>query len=110
MVAPRWLPEATEELVLRNAGEVPVGITSHFHLFEVNRRWTSRARRRGDAAGVPPGEGRRARGGGARGADGPDRRGARRAAATGAVDGPLDAPGALEARSALRRERGYRGA
>jgi urease subunit gamma/beta len=37
VVEPAWLPEATEELVLRNAGEVPVGITSHFHLFEVNR-------------------------------------------------------------------------
>ena len=112
VVEPAWLPEATEELVLRNAGEVPVGITSHFHLFEVNRaldvpRERAWGMRLAIAAGakvvVGPGEERTVRVvpiAGARIVRGHG----------GLVDGPLDAPGAREAALALARERGYRGA
>ncbi len=111
-VEPVWLPGATEQLVLRNAGEVPVGITSHFHLFEVNRAldfpraaaWGMRlAIPAGAKVVVPAGEERAVRMvpiGGARVVRGHG----------GLVDGPLDAPGAREAALARARERGYRGA
>jgi urease subunit gamma/beta len=111
-VEPDWLPGATGELVLRNTGEVPVGITSHFHLFEVNRaldlpRAAAWGMRLAIAAGakvvVPAGEERTVRVtpiAGARVVRGHG----------GLVDGPLDAPGARDAALALARDRGYRGA
>jgi urease subunit gamma/beta len=99
-------------LVIANEGEVPVGITSHFHLFEVNRAlrldrraaWGMRlALPAGAKLVVEPGadvEARVVPFGGRRVVRGHG----------GLVDGPLDAPGALESALALARERGYRGA
>jgi urease subunit gamma/beta len=105
-----WLDGRQIEVV--NEGEVPVAVTSHFHLFEANRALRmDRAAAWGmrlavDAGvkvffepGVPrtvhvtPFGGRRVVRGHA-----------------GLCDGPLDAPGAREAGLALARERGYRGA
>jgi urease subunit gamma/beta len=106
-----WL-DGAEPLAIANEGDVPVAITSHFHVFEVNRAlrldrraaWGMRlALPPGAKLVVDPGETVAARvvpfGG---------RRVVRGHA--GLVDGPLDAPGALEAALALARERGYRGA
>jgi len=107
----RWLPGG-EPLRMVNEGAVPVGVTSHFHLFEVNRalrfdRAAAWGRRLAVPAGVKvlffPGEPREVRLlpiGGARVVRGHG----------GLADGPLDAAGALEAALALARERGYRGA
>jgi urease subunit gamma/beta len=98
-------------LTVVNEGEVPVGVTSHFHFFEVNRAlrferaraWGLRlAIEPGEKVFFDPGEPREVYlvpFGGARVIRGH----------AGLVDGPLDAPGALEAASALARERGYRG-
>ena len=108
---PEWLEGGTP-LTITNEGDVPVALTSHFHVFEANRRlrfdrrsaWGMRA---AVAAGVKvvlePGETREIRllpFGGNRVVRGHG----------GLVDGPLDAPGALDAALALARERGYRGA
>ena len=108
---PEWL-EGGAALTITNEGDVPVALTSHFHVFEANRRlrfdrrsaWGMRA---AVAAGVKvvlePGETREIRllpFGGNRVVRGHG----------GLVDGPLDAPGALDAALALARERGYRGA
>jgi urease subunit gamma/beta len=91
---------------------VPVGVTSHFHFFEVNRALEfDRAAAWGLRLAVPagvkvhfaPGEERTVR----------LRRigGARRVSGHGGLaDGPLDAPGAREHALSLARERGYRGA
>ena len=90
----------------------PVGVTSHFHLFEANPALRfDRAAAWGLRLAVPPGvkvffaPGDRATVravpfGGARVIRGH----------AGLVDGPLDAPGAREAALELARERGYRGA
>jgi urease subunit gamma/beta len=109
-----WLEDAGDvtELEIVNEGTVPVGVTSHFHVFEVNRdlRFDRRAawgRRLAVAPGVKvfflPGEPRTVRlvpFGGKRVIRGHG----------GLVDGPLDAPGALDAALAHARELGYRGA
>jgi urease subunit gamma/beta len=107
-----WLDGALGPFAARNTAEVPIGLTSHVHLFEVNRRLElDRAAvyglRPALAAGIKlviepgasmglhgvPIEGRRVvRGHG------------------GLVDGPLDEPGARERALALARERGYLGA
>lgn len=107
---PSWL-EGAVPLLVANEGDVPVALTSHFHVFEANRqlRFDRRAAwgmRLAVAAGVkvvlepgrqreirlvPLAGGRVVRGHG------------------GLVDGPLDAPGALDAAIALAAERGYRG-
>jgi urease subunit gamma/beta len=99
-------------LTVVNEGDVPVGVTSHFHFFEVNRALRfDRAAAWGMRLAIAPGEkvffdpghprevflvafggGRVIRG------------------HAGLADGPLDADGALEAALALARERGYRGA
>jgi urease subunit gamma/beta len=106
-----WLPGG-RPLTVVNEGAVPVGVTSHFHFFEVNRalrfdRAAAWGRRLAVEAGVKvfldPGEPREVRlvpFGGARVIRGH----------AGLVDGPLDAEGALEAALARARERGYRGA
>jgi urease subunit gamma/beta len=95
-----------------NEGDVAVGVTSHFHFFEVNRAlrferaaaWGTRlAIEPGAKVFFEPGEPREAflvPFGGARVIRGH----------AGLADGPLDAPGALEAALRLARERGYRGA
>lgn len=106
-----WLGSAaTVEVV--NEGAVPVGVTSHFHFFETNRSLRfDRAATWGMRLAVPagvkvffaPGEPREVRltpFGGGRVIRGHG----------GLADGPLDAPGALEAALQLARERGYRGA
>ena len=107
---PEWLEGAA--LTITNEGDVPVALTSHFHVFEANRRLRFDRRsawgmRSAVAAGVKvvlePGETREIRllpFGGDRVVRGHG----------GLVDGPLDAPGALDAALALARERGYRGA
>lgn len=109
---PTWLQEASIELEIENTADVMVTITSHFHVFEVNRRLRfDRARawglRLGVAAGdkVPfePGQSRVCRLvpiAGARIVRGHG----------GLTDGPLDASGAREAALARARERGYLGA
>ena len=106
-----WLPDAHGPLAVENAAEVAIGITSHFHVFELNRRlcfdrraaWGMRlAVEAGVKLVIEPGasvdvwlrpfEGARViRGHG------------------GLVDGPLDDPGALEQALELARERGYLG-
>ena len=108
---PEWL-EGGVPLTITNEGDVPVALTSHFHVFEANRRLRFDRRsawgmRSAVAAGVKvvlePGETREIRllpFGGDRVVRGHG----------GLVDGPLDAPGALDAALALARERGYRGA
>lgn len=106
-----WGPgEVSVEVV--NEGDVPVGLTSHFHVFEANRalrfdRTAAWGMRLDVPAGVKvffePGEPvtvRLRRFGGSRVIRGHG----------GLVDGPLDAPGAREAAVRLARERGYLGA
>jgi urease subunit gamma/beta len=109
-VEPQWLEGAPLEVV--NEGEVPVGVTSHFHFFEVNRALRfERAAAWGMRLAIAPGTkvffdpgiphkvfltpfgGNRVVRGHA-----------------GLADGPLDADGALDAALARARERGYRGA
>ena len=110
-VAPEWLEDGIE-LEVVNEGEVPVGVTSHFHFFEVNRTLRfDRAAAWGLRLAIAPGAkvvffpgepqtvhlaviagARIVRGHG------------------GLVDGPLDEAGALDAALGLARERGYRGA
>jgi urease subunit gamma/beta len=99
-------------LTVVNEGDVPVGVTSHFHFFEVNRAlrfdraaaWGMRlAIAPGEKVFFDPGEEREVflvPFGGARVIRGH----------AGLADGPLDAEGALDAALALARKRGYRGA
>jgi urease subunit gamma/beta len=108
---PQWLEGGTP-LRLANTSDVPIALTSHFHVFEANRRLLLDRRaawgmRLAVAAGVKvviePGQTRDVQVvpfGGARVVRGHG----------GLVDGPLDAPGALEAALALAQERGYEGA
>jgi urease subunit gamma/beta len=98
-------------LTVVNEGAVPVGVTSHFHFFEVNRSLRfERARAWGLRLAIEPGakvffdpgeprEVYLVPFGGARVIRGH----------AGVADGPLDAPGALQAALELARERGYRG-
>ena len=108
---PQWL-EGGVPLQLANTSDVPIALTSHFHVFEANRRLRFDRRaawgmRLAVAAGVKvviePGQTRAVQVlpfGGARIVRGHG----------GLVDGPLDAPDALETALALARERGYEGA
>ena len=110
-VAVEWLAGSPAVTVV-NEGEHPVGVSSHFHFFEVNRvLHFERAAAWGMRLAVDPGTkvwfdpgiprkvvllpfgGNRVIRGHA-----------------GLADGPLDAEGAMEAALALARERGYRGA
>jgi urease subunit gamma/beta len=106
-----WL--ATERaLTVANEGDVAVGVTSHFHFFEVNRALRfDRAAAWGMRLAIAPGakvffdpgtprEVFLVPIGGARVVRGH----------AGLADGELDAPGALDAALQLARERGYRGA
>ncbi|MBA3408740.1 MAG: urease subunit gamma [Solirubrobacterales bacterium] len=106
-----WLARE-HALQVVNEGAVAVGVTSHFHFFEVNRALRfDRAAAWGMRLAVAPGakaffepgieqEVFLAPFGGTRVVRGH----------AGLADGPLDAPGALDAALALARERGYRGA
>jgi urease subunit gamma/beta len=108
---PEWR-EGGAPLRITNEADVPVALSSHFHVFEANRRLSFERRaawgmRLAVAAGVKvvlePGETRDVRlvpFGGSRVVRGHG----------GLVDGPLDAPGALDRALALARERGYLGA
>jgi urease subunit gamma/beta len=107
-----WLEPAAERLEVVNEGEVPIGVTSHLHFFEANKRlrfdreraWGMRlalpARAKcffvpgtpREVALVPIGGARVVRGHG------------------DLVDGPLDEPGARAAALEAARERGYLGA
>jgi urease subunit gamma/beta len=110
-VAIEWLAK-DRALTVVNEGEVAVGVTSHFHFFEVNRALRfDRAAAWGMRLAIAPGvkvffapgiphEVFLTPFGGARVIRGH----------AGLADGPLDAGGALEAALALARERGYRGA
>ncbi|MDX6715803.1 MAG: urease subunit gamma/beta [Baekduia sp.] len=107
-----WLAGAVGPFAARNAGDVPIGLTSHIHLFELNRRLELDRRAvyglrpaleagakvviepgtTVDLFGVPIAGLRVVRGHG------------------GLVDGALDEPGARERALELARERGYLGA
>jgi urease subunit gamma/beta len=107
-----WLDRALGPFAARNEAEVPIGLSSHVHLFEVNRRLqldrgavyglrpaleagakvVIEAGATVELYGVPIGGLRVVRGHG------------------GLVDGELDAPGARERALQLARERGYLGA
>jgi urease subunit gamma/beta len=109
--ASAWLARDVA-LTVVNEGDVPVGVTSHFHFFEVNRALRfDRARAWGLRLAIAPGEKVFFDPGAAREVFLVPFGGARVIRGhAGLVDGPLDAPGALEAALALARERGYRGA
>ena len=110
-IEPAWLVREPALTVL-NRGPVPVGVTSHFHFFEVNRRLEfDRRAAWGMRLAMPAGskvffEPERPRDvyltpiGGRRVVRGH----------AGLVSGPLDAPGAREQALTLARERGYLGA
>jgi urease subunit gamma/beta len=110
-VGVEWLAEAPA-LTVVNEGEHPVGVSSHFHFFEVNRvlrferaaAWGMRlAVDPGTKVWFDPGIPRKVvllAFGGNRVIRGH----------AGLADGPLDAEGAREGALALARERGYRGA
>jgi urease subunit gamma/beta len=107
-----WLGGADHVLEVRNEADVTIGVTSHLHFFETNRRLRfDRAAAWGMRLALParskcffaPGETRAVRLvpiGGARVVRGHG----------DLVDGPLDAPGARETALELARERGYAGA
>jgi urease subunit gamma/beta len=96
-------------LSVRNTGNVPISVTSHFHFFEVNRRLAfDRTRAYGMRLDIPAGSSVRLEPGadvevglvpigGARVAIG----------FSGLVDGPLDTPGAREAALARAEAEGY---
>jgi urease subunit gamma/beta len=106
-----WLEDGVA-LAVVNEGEVPIGVTSHLHFFEANRRLRfDRAAAWGMRLALParakcffaPGEPREVRL--------VPIAGARVVRGHGdLVDGPLDAPGARERALAAARERGYAGA
>jgi urease subunit gamma/beta len=106
-----WL-ESDAAITVVNEGDVTIGVTSHLHVFEANRRLRfDRAAAWGMRLALParakcffaPGEPREVRLvpiGGDRVVRGHG----------DLVDGPLDAPGARDAALAAARERGYLGA
>ena len=106
---PAWLDGSVPLLVV-NESDVPIALTSHFHVFEANRQlrfdrraaWGMRlAVEAGVKVVVEPGRQQEIRLlplGGSRIVRGHG----------GLVDGSLDEPGALEAAIALAAERGYR--
>jgi urease subunit gamma/beta len=107
-----WLDGADATLAVVNEAEVTIGVTSHLHFFEANRRLRfDRAAAWGMRLALParskvffsPGQEREVRL--------VPIAGARIVRGHGELaDGPLDAPGAREAALAAARERGYRGA
>ncbi|MFJ6103200.1 urease subunit gamma [Streptomyces sp. NPDC092359] len=109
---PVAVPEPVLTLIVRNTATVPVSVTSHFHFFEVNPRLDfDRAAAYGMRLAAPAGSSTRFDPGQSVEVGLVPIGGARVVIGfAGLVDGPLDAPGALEA--ALRRAVacGYRGA
>ena len=106
-----WLARDTLVTVV-NDGAVPVGVTSHFHFFEVNRALRfDRAAAWGMRLAIAPGAKVFFEPGEPRDIFLLPFSGARVVRGhAGLADGPLDAEGALEAALELARERGYRGA
>src|SRR4051794_1829871 len=108
-----WLGQADAvALEIVNEGPVPVGVTSHFHLFEVNAALRlDRAAAWGRRLAVPPGVKVFFAPGEPRTVQTVPFAGARVVRGhAGLVDGPLDAPGAREAALERARAQGYRGA
>jgi urease subunit gamma/beta len=99
-------------LTVLNEGAVPVGVTSHFHFFEVNRKLRfDRAAAWGMRLAIAPGEKVFFDPGAPREVFLVPFGGARVIRGhAGLADGPLDGAGAREAALALARERGYLGA
>jgi urease subunit gamma/beta len=96
-------------LRVRNVGDVPISVTSHFHFFEVNRRLAfDRAAAYGLRLDIPAGSSTRFEPGVAVDVKLVPIGGARIAIGfSGLVDGPLDAPGACESAIARAKAEGY---
>ena len=96
-------------VTVRNMGDVPISVTSHFHFFEVNRRLAfDRAAAYGMRLDIPAGSSTRFEPGAAVSVGLVPIGGARIAIGfSGLVDGPLDAPGAREAALARAEAEGY---
>ena len=96
-------------VTVRNTGDVPISVTSHFHFFEVNRRLAfDRAAAYGMRLDIPAGSSTRFEPGAAVSVGLVPIGGARIAIGfSGLVDGPLDAPGAREAALARAEAEGY---
>jgi urease subunit gamma/beta len=107
-----WLEGALGPFAVRNTAEVPIGLTSHVHLFEVNRRLElDRAAVYGLRPALAAGVKLVIEPGASVGLHGVPIAGRRVVRGHGGlVDGPLDEPGARERALALARERGYLGA
>lgn len=113
-ILPREEPEAEEHrlpvsIQVRNRGEVPISVTSHFHFFEVNRRLAfDRAAAYGLRLDIPAGSSTRFEPGAVVDVELVPIGGARIAIGfSGLVDGPLDAPGTREAAVARAKAEGY---
>lgn len=97
------------KLPVRNTGDVPISVTSHFHFFEVNRRLAfDRAAAYGLRLDIPAGSSTRFEPGAVVTVRLVPIGGARIAIGfSGLVDGALDAPGAREAALVRARSEGY---
>jgi len=108
-----WATETNElpaaRLPVRNTGDVPICVTSHFHFFEVNRRLAfDRAVAYGLRLDIPAGSSTRFEPGAVVEVALVPIGGARIAIGfSGLVDGPLDAPGTRQAALARARAEGY---
>ncbi len=113
ITAPAPGPAAVDVVTLEvvNTSEVPVSITSHFHFFEVNSRLDfPRRAAYGRRLAIPAGAALRFDPGVPTAAPLRPIGGERVAIGfAGLVDGPLDAPGALDAALARAAAAGYRG-
>jgi urease subunit gamma/beta len=107
-----WLDADAATLEIANRGEVPVGLTSHFHVFEANRALEfDRRAAWGMRLALAPGEKVVIEAGQALEVRLLPIAGERVVRGHGElVDGPLDEPGALNAALERAREKGYRGA
>ena len=107
-----WLAGALGPFPARNTAAVPIGLSSHVHLFEVNRRLElDRGAVYGLRPALAPGAKVVVEPGAAVDLYGVPIAGLRVVRGHGGlVDGPLDEPGARERALALARERGYLGA
>ena len=102
-------PAAAVPVTVRNTGDVPISVTSHFHFFEVNRRLAfDRAAAYGMRLDIPAGSSTRFEPGVPVAVELVPIGGARIAIGfSGLVDGPLDALGAREAALARASAEGY---
>ena len=100
------------DLTVTSAATVPIAVTSHWHFFEANRLLDfDRAAAWGMRLAIPTGSTIRWAPGETHAVQLRPYGGNRIAYGfSGLVNGPLDAPGALDAALALAAERGYRGA